>query len=62
MTPATCIFHQAAEIGIRPMDFIDLIIELGLEKHKNISCKHNLFKDTNKQEHSSIRENSHENY
>lgn len=33
LTPATCIFHQAAEIGIKPMDFIDLIIKLGLEEH-----------------------------
>ena len=33
MTPATCLFHQAAEIGIKPMDFIDLIIQLGFEKH-----------------------------
>jgi len=39
MTPATCIFHQAAEIGIKPMDFIDLIIEFGLEEHKNTSPK-----------------------
>jgi len=34
MTPATCIFHQAAEIGMKPMDFIDTIIELGLQAHK----------------------------
>ena len=34
MTPATCIFHQAAEIGIKPMDFIDLIISFGLQQHK----------------------------
>lgn len=34
MTPATCIFHQAAEIGIKPMEFIDRIVQLGLEKHK----------------------------
>ncbi|MFI5333470.1 MAG: ATP-grasp domain-containing protein [Candidatus Babeliales bacterium] len=34
MTPATCIFHQAAEIGIKPMDFIDLIIKFGFEEHK----------------------------
>ncbi len=34
MTPATCIFHQAAEIGLKPMDFINLIVELGLEEHK----------------------------
>lgn len=33
MTPATCIFHQAAEIGIKPMEFIDIIVQLGLEKH-----------------------------
>lgn len=34
MTPATCIFHQAAEIGIKPMDFIDLIVTLGFEEHQ----------------------------
>jgi len=39
MTPATCLFHQAAEIGIKPMDFIDLIINLGLESHKQIKYK-----------------------
>jgi len=33
LTPATCIFHQAAEIGIKPMDFIDMIVTLGFEKH-----------------------------
>jgi D-alanine--D-alanine ligase len=33
MTPATCIFHQAAELGIKPMDFVDKIIELGFEEH-----------------------------
>ena len=33
LTPATCIFHQAAEIGLKPMDFIDKIIELGFEEH-----------------------------
>ena len=33
LTPATCIFHQAAEIGLKPMDFIDLIIKLGLQEH-----------------------------
>ena len=36
MTPATCIFHQAAEIGIKPMDFIDLIIDLGFENHRKL--------------------------
>lgn len=34
LTPATCIFHQAAEIGIKPMDFIDLIVQLGFEEHQ----------------------------
>lgn len=33
MTPATCIFHQAAEIGLNPMDFIDKIVQLGFEEH-----------------------------
>jgi D-alanine-D-alanine ligase len=38
MTPATCIFHQAAEIGMRPMDFVDLIVTLGIEEHKKELC------------------------
>ena len=33
LTPATCLFHQAAEIDIKPGDFLELIIQLGLEKH-----------------------------
>ena len=33
MTPATCIFHQAAEEGMRPMELIDEIIKLGLQEH-----------------------------
>lgn len=33
ITPATCLFHQAAEVGIKPMEFIDTIIELGMEEH-----------------------------
>lgn len=37
LTPATCIFHQAAEIGLKPMEFIDQIVQLGLEAHHNIS-------------------------
>lgn len=37
LTPATCIFHQAAEIGMRPMEFIDLIVQLGLEEHAHIA-------------------------
>lgn len=34
LTPATCIFHQAAEIGLRPMDFIEKIVEFGMQLHK----------------------------
>lgn len=34
LTPATCLFHQAAEIGLKPMDFIDTLITLGFEEHK----------------------------
>ena len=37
MTPATCIFHQAAEIGLKPMDFIDTIIQLGFDEHCNVN-------------------------
>lgn len=29
MTPATCIFHQAAIANLRPLDFIDSILEYG---------------------------------
>ncbi|MBI2353275.1 ATP-grasp domain-containing protein [Candidatus Dependentiae bacterium] len=34
LTPATCLFHQAAEDGLRPLDLLEEIIQLGLEKHK----------------------------
>lgn len=33
MTPSTCIFHQAAEAGLSPLEFIDRVIELSLEAH-----------------------------
>jgi D-alanine-D-alanine ligase len=33
LTPATCLFHQAAEIGIKPMELIDEIVRLGFEQH-----------------------------
>ncbi|MFZ5953882.1 MAG: D-alanine--D-alanine ligase family protein [Candidatus Dependentiae bacterium] len=33
MTPATCLFHQAAELGMKPMEFIDKIITLGFQEH-----------------------------
>lgn len=37
LTPATCLFHQAAEIGLKPADVLDKIISLGLELHNHIS-------------------------
>ncbi len=33
LTPATCLFHQAAEIGLKPMEFLDQLITLGFEEH-----------------------------
>jgi len=32
MTPATCIYHQAAINGYKPYDFIDKILEFGVER------------------------------
>ena len=49
MTPATCIFHQAAEVGIKPMDFIDMIIQHGLEEHSKQSVAKNKTKNLKKQ-------------
>jgi UDP-N-acetylmuramate--alanine ligase len=37
LTPATCIFHQAAEIDLKPMEFIDTIVQLGMEVHSSVS-------------------------
>ncbi len=33
LTPATCLFHQAAEQGLRPMELLDQIIEFGFQAH-----------------------------
>ena len=33
MTPATCIFHQAALNNYKPFDFIDKILEFSFKKH-----------------------------
>ncbi|MEK7212636.1 MAG: D-alanine--D-alanine ligase [Patescibacteria group bacterium] len=35
ITPSTMVFHQAAEVGMSPQDFLDKIIELGLEAHRS---------------------------
>ncbi|MCX5922835.1 MAG: ATP-grasp domain-containing protein [Candidatus Dependentiae bacterium] len=40
LTPATCIFHQAAEMGIKPMDFIDMIVQFGFEEHHHARVSH----------------------
>ncbi len=40
LTPATCIFHQAAEIGLSPMAFIDRIVMYGLASHNNMNTVH----------------------
>lgn len=34
MTPATCIFHQTALAGYKPYDFIDKILNYGIQKNK----------------------------
>ncbi len=36
MTPATCIFHQSAINGYKPYQFIDQIIEYGIQKAKAV--------------------------
>jgi D-alanine-D-alanine ligase len=36
LTPATCLFHQALEVGIKPMELIDRIVELGCEAQKQV--------------------------
>lgn len=33
LTPATCIFHQAAELDISPSEFLDIVISLGFKNH-----------------------------
>jgi len=34
ITPSTMIFHQAAEIGMTPPQYLHRIIELGLDAHR----------------------------
>ena len=34
MTPATCIFHQSAIAGYKPYEFIDKILDYGIQKKK----------------------------
>ncbi len=37
LTPATCIFHQCALAGYKPLDFIKAIITYGIEKNSKIN-------------------------
>ena len=39
MTPATCIFHQTAINGYKPYDFIDRILEFGVNKKEKMLLK-----------------------
>ncbi|REJ84925.1 MAG: D-alanine--D-alanine ligase [Bacteroidetes bacterium] len=36
MTPATCIFHQCAIAGYKPYEFIDAILEYGMQRKKQL--------------------------
>jgi UDP-N-acetylmuramate--alanine ligase len=43
MTPATCIFHQTAIAGYKPYDFIDRILQYGMNKkdrHSAVATQH----------------------
>ncbi len=39
LTPATCLFHQAAEIGLKPMELIETIINFGFEEHRGTNTE-----------------------
>lgn len=36
MTPATCIFHQSAINGYKPFEFIDRILDFGIQRNKQL--------------------------
>lgn len=36
LTPATCLFHQAAEVGIKPMELVDKVVQLGFEARASL--------------------------
>lgn len=40
MTPATCIFHQTAINGYKPYDFIDRILQYGMERNQKRARVH----------------------
>ena len=39
MTPATCIYHQAAINGYKPFEFIDKILTFGRERNQQASVE-----------------------
>jgi UDP-N-acetylmuramate--alanine ligase len=39
MTPATCIFHQAAINDYKPFEFIDMLIDFGIQRKKKSVLK-----------------------
>ncbi|MBY0353992.1 ATP-grasp domain-containing protein [Candidatus Babeliales bacterium] len=45
LTPATCLFHQVAETGSKPMAFIDKIVELGFQLHGQKKTSHHPAKE-----------------
>ena len=40
MTPATCIFHQSAIAGYKPYEFIDKILDYGIQKKRQPASTH----------------------
>jgi len=36
MTPATCIFHQAAINDYKPFEFIDKLIDFGIQRNQRL--------------------------
>lgn len=50
LTPATVIFHQAAEVGMSPSEFLHKIVEFGLEKHAKLQHVEPLDVEAQKQE------------
>ncbi len=50
LTPATVIFHQAAEVGMSPTEFLDTIVQLGFEKHGRSKNQEAPVKDNSEKE------------
>jgi len=46
LTPATCIFHQAAEVGLKPMEFFDMLVQLGQARYAQDTSSSTAVTDT----------------